>query len=70
MQGDRLDGWMTAFYNESQPRPLTGHVFDQYGNPLGGARRAEGPRPRRSPRTEKSREPVDPDAFDWSASTA
>ena len=30
--GDRLEGWITAFYNESQPRRRTEQTTDQYGN--------------------------------------
>ena len=35
--GDRLDGWISGFYNETQPRRLTGETLDQYGNVINGA---------------------------------
>jgi tetratricopeptide (TPR) repeat protein len=63
-QGDRLEGWVSAFYNESQPPRRTTSGVDRYGNTTQLPRRSARPgaTPSMSPET-----PIDPDAFDWCA---
>ncbi len=70
-QGDRLDGWISSFYNEIQPRHRTEAMTD----PSGNINRLSTPRlagsattatPRKGDRT--VREPIDLDAHDWAAS--
>jgi hypothetical protein len=61
-QGDRLEGWVSRFYNESQPARLTTQGVDQYGNTT--------QLPKRSARAVASASAsenrvIDPDAFDW-----
>ena len=38
-EGNRLDGWISSFYNETQPRGLTNGRVDQNGNPINRAGR-------------------------------
>ena len=71
-QGDRLEGWVTAFYNESQPARRTEQQTDQYGNirqvistgtvvrvrTIGTTAKADSKSPR---------PPVKLDDFDWAA---
>ena len=67
-QGDRLDGWVTSFYNESQPVRLQGgETQDRYGNPIGRQGGARSPQNRRSASSERKAESENADAFDWSA---
>ena len=69
-EGSRLDGWNTSFYNESQPARLAGGIGNnQFGNPMGRQVAWGGsPQNRRSASSQKKSEPVNPDAFDWTAS--
>ena len=60
---DRLEGWVSGFYNESQPARRTVESTDQYGNATRVAKRIRAmpgrPPPHPSPR------PSIPNAFDW-----
>jgi tetratricopeptide (TPR) repeat protein len=58
---DRLDGWVSAYYNETQPHRLTTSSTDQFGNPtMVSARHTSKGKPAR-------RAPVNPDDYDWSS---
>jgi predicted Zn-dependent protease len=68
-EGSRLDGWVSTFYNESQPARLTaGFANNQFGNRMGGQAAPGIPQNRRSASSPKKSEPVNPNAFDWTAS--
>ena len=58
---DRLEGWISSFYNESQPTRMMARATDEDGNPIpfSSRTRAGGKGP--------SRAPVNPDNFDWAA---
>jgi hypothetical protein len=61
---DRLEGWISSFYNETQPLRRTTTTTDRFGNVIAA---------RRSVRSASSaarsirRRTVDPDEYDWSA---
>ncbi|MHB1556493.1 MAG: DUF1583 domain-containing protein [Isosphaeraceae bacterium] len=64
--GDRLEGWVSSFYGESQPSRRTDQVVDAYGNitlAAGAPRR----RPRGSNRVKRPRPTVNVDEYDWAA---
>ncbi len=63
-QGDRLEGWTSAFYNESQPPRRTTSGVDRYGNTTQLPRRSA--RPGATPSISQEA-PIDPDTFDWCA---
>src|SRR5262249_1353708 len=60
---DRLEGWISSFYGETQPARRTTQSTDEDGNviPLPAAARA-GAASKAAPRP-----PVNPDDFDWAA---
>jgi hypothetical protein len=67
---DRLEGWVSAFYNETQPPRRTDQTTDRWGNVvqvmasgtvLRGAIRGAGPR------SKKARSPVNTEDYDWAA---
>ena len=59
---DRLEGWVSDFYNESQPARRTVESTDQYGN----ATRVAKPSGRAGATSAASEPtPVDPNEFDW-----
>ncbi len=60
-QADRLEGWVSGFYNESQPPRRTVESTDQYGNVSQVAKRSA--RPGSPPSSGAAT--IDPDAFDW-----
>ena len=67
---DRLEGWSTAFYNESQPRRRTVDSTDQYGNTIQVSSTATmtrriGPSVKRAGKRPKA--PIKLDDFDWAA---
>ncbi|MFI5456257.1 MAG: DUF1583 domain-containing protein [Isosphaerales bacterium] len=68
---DRLEGWISSFYNETQPPRRTQESTDQWGNVVRisasaiSARR--GSRPTVKPRSNKPRAPVKLDDYDWVA---
>jgi hypothetical protein len=65
-QGDRLEGWVSSFYAESQPSRRTDQVTDRYGN----VTTAPGARTRRARGASRSRKPnttVNVDDYDWAA---
>jgi tetratricopeptide (TPR) repeat protein len=59
---DRLDGWVSGYYNETQPSRLTKPGFDEYGNEsrvsLRGVRTPAG-------RKAAAAAPIEPDDYDW-----
>ena len=71
-QGDRLEGWVTSFYSETQPNRRTEQQTDQYGNVRPGSSRPAAcvverwNRPRKAG-SKKPRPPVKLDDFDWAA---
>ena len=68
--GDRLEGWISAFYGESQPARRTEHKTDQYGNVTmvsagGGMVGRMGSGIKRAKKTPKA--PINLDDYDWAA---
>ncbi len=65
-QADRLEGWVSSFYAETQPSRRTDQVTDQFGNvtTAPGARRQ---RARGSSRSRKPNTTVNVDDYDWAA---
>jgi tetratricopeptide (TPR) repeat protein len=59
--GDRLEGWVSAYYNETQPPRRTTTTTDMYGNVTTVAIRPSAGRRALAPL------PINPDDFDWSA---
>ena len=60
---DRLEGWISSFYGETQPPRRTTQGVDQYGNSTSVRRTArQGTRGQSPPPTT-----INPDDFDWSA---
>lgn len=64
--GDRLEGWVSSFYGESQPSRRTDQVVDAYGN-ITLAAGAQRRRPRGSNRAKRPRPTVNVDDYDWAA---
>jgi hypothetical protein len=66
--GDRLEGWISNFYSESQPARRTDRTGDSWGNEAypSGNTRASGAMAGWK-RARKPRGPVNPDDYDWSA---
>ena len=69
-QGDRLEGWVSSFYNESQPPRRTEESTDQWGNVnrVSAAALARRGRQAGKPGTKKPRGAVKLDDYDWAAS--
>ena len=70
-QGDRLEGWISGLYGESQPPRRTEESIDQWGNVsrMSAAVIARRGRQRgRPPAKSKPRAPLKLDDFDWAAS--
>jgi len=69
-QGDRLEGWISSLYNESQPPRRTEESTDQWGNVnrVSAAVLARRGRPVGKPRSKKPRAEVKLDDYDWAAS--
>jgi len=61
---DRLEGWVSSLYGETQPPRRTSVTSDRFGNLVAGMRRTRGTSnaAAASPRGE-----IDPDDYDWSA---
>ena len=70
-EGDRLEGWVSSFYNETQPARLTEGMFDEYGRAISKSGLASAARTRGGaaarPNGRRARQPVEIDAFDWAA---
>ena len=69
-QGDRLEGWVSSLYNETQPPRRTEESTDQWGNVnrVSAAALARRGRQGGKPRTKKPRDAVKLDDYDWAAS--
>ena len=70
--GDRLEGWVSAFYQETQPRRRTDDATDRFGNAVYVARGASGMVARRSGGTikttgKKPKPTINLDDYDWAA---
>ncbi len=65
-QGDRLEGWVSSFYAETQPSRRTDQVTDRYGNvsTLPGVQKRRG---RGAARSKKPNTTVNVDDYDWAA---
>ena len=61
--GDRLDGWVSSYYNETQPRRRTAFRNDRNGNQQNVSIRSR----RTGARGKSSRVAADVGEFDWSA---
>jgi hypothetical protein len=61
---DRLEGWISSFYNETQPLRRTSTTTDRFGNAIAARRPA---RSASSAAESIRRRAVDPDEYDWSA---
>jgi lipopolysaccharide biosynthesis regulator YciM len=68
-QGDRLEGWISNFYAESQPPRRTEESTDQWGNANRVATTVLARRPGRGgvPRSKKPRAAIKLDDYDWAA---
>ena len=69
-EGDRLEGWVSSFYNETQPPRRTDEITDQWGNvsyvARGGALvRRSGSSIKRTGK--KTKAPINLDLYDWAA---
>ncbi len=70
-EDERLEGWISNFYNETQPSRLTEGMYDEFGRVIN---RRGSVSARRAPaiavagaNARKTRQPVEVDAFDWAA---
>ncbi len=61
---DRLEGWVSSFYNETQPPRRMTVTTDRFGNTMNRSLRT---RNRSASARRTPRAPDDPDAYDWSA---
>jgi hypothetical protein len=68
-QGDRLDGWISTFYGETQPPRLTPTAVDRFGNPTSILTPAGSlpPAGRAGSGAGKARQAADAEVFDWAA---